>query len=374
MDFYVYIHKKKSNGEIFYVGKGRKSRAYQKHSRSRFWHSVVDHHGFSVEIVFKDLSETEAYAKEVELILHYGRRDIGTGTLVNLTDGGEGGCGFVLTDEQREAMSKRMKGQNNPNADKTVWKFYNFLTNESFVGTKYEMSKAYPDISLGQLFSKGTTKKWIVEGHSSPDAIRRAKANKRIVKYVPKNNNIYTWLNLETGEIIKATCRELRELYPEVNTKDVINQGGLTSKGWTTWENYIAFGYESLINSKAGKNNGNADDTVYSFTNLRTNEKFIGTRLDLEISFNVNVIDLFAKRKVRLTSNDWCLSENVNSAIAEARRDYTIYTFVHISGETFNGTRLDFYSKYGFKIHALFRKTNTAKSVKGWSLSPQQSE
>ena len=88
MDFYVYIHKKKTTGEVFYVGKGRKFRAYQRHSRSRFWHSVVNHHGFDVEIVLRDVSESEAYLKEIELIALYGRRDKGLGPLVNLTDGG----------------------------------------------------------------------------------------------------------------------------------------------------------------------------------------------------------------------------------------------------------------------------------------------
>lgn len=371
MDYYVYVHKKKTDGEVFYVGKGRKSRAYQKHSRSRFWHSVVNNHGFDVEIVLKDVSEKDAYLKEIELITLYGRRDKGLGTLVNLTDGGEGGCGFVLTDDQRIAMSKRMKGNNNPNADKTVWNFYNVKTEESFVGTKFEMTCTHPEVSLGLLFSKGTTKRWIVQGFSSEDAVSRAFSNKRIVNSKPRNTNIYTWLNLETGEVLDATCRDLRKLYPHVNTKDIINQGGLTSKGWTTWENYKSFGYERLVNHKAGKSNGNADKSVYNFTNLTTEETFTGTRLDFEHKFGINLVYLFSKVRRRLTSNNWCLTENLDKVLEDSRIDYDKYTFEHKSGEKFTGTRLEFYSKYGFKVHALFRKTNTAKSVKGWSLSPQ---
>ena len=189
------------------MGKGRKFRAYQRHSRSRFWHSVVNHHGFDVEIVLRDVSESEAYLKEIELIALYGRRDKGLGSLVNLTDGGEGGCGFVLTEDQRIAMSKRMSGNNNPNSDKTIWNFYNVKTKEIFVGTKFEMTKNHPEVSIGLLFSKGTTKRWIVQGFSSDDAMRRALSDKRIVNSEPKNTNIYTWLNLETGEISKSLGR-----------------------------------------------------------------------------------------------------------------------------------------------------------------------
>ena len=368
MDFYVYIHKKKTTGEVFYVGKGRKFRAYQRHSRSRFWHSVVNHHGFDVEIVLRDVSESEAYLKEIELIALYGRRDKGLGSLVNLTDGGEGGCGFVLTEDQRIAMSKRMSGNNNPNSDKTIWNFYNVKTKEIFVGTKFEMTKNYPEVSIGLLFSKGTTKRWIVQGFSSDDAMRRALSDKRIVNSEPKNTNIYTWLNLETGEILDSTCRGLRKLYPEVNTKDIINQGGLTSKGWTTWENYKELGYENLVNHKVGKNNGNADNTIYSFTNLSTKEIFIGTRLDFEYKFGIDLVDLFSKARHRLTANNWCLTINLEKVLTDSRTDYKVYVFKHTSGEEFRGTRLEFYSEYGFKIHALFRNTHTAKSVKGWSL------
>lgn len=35
-NFYVYIHVKPHNGEIFYVGKGKGKRAYYKHSRNKF--------------------------------------------------------------------------------------------------------------------------------------------------------------------------------------------------------------------------------------------------------------------------------------------------------------------------------------------------
>ena len=58
MDFYVYLHKKKTNGEVFYIGKGRGARAWHKHSRNKFWKSVVEKHGHIVELVFEGLTIT----------------------------------------------------------------------------------------------------------------------------------------------------------------------------------------------------------------------------------------------------------------------------------------------------------------------------
>jgi hypothetical protein len=60
-----------------------------------------------VEIVHRFPTENEAFEKEKELIKEYGRRDLGTGTLCNLTDGGDGVRGFTYTEKHRE-MFKQM--------------------------------------------------------------------------------------------------------------------------------------------------------------------------------------------------------------------------------------------------------------------------
>lgn len=43
-----------------------------------------------IRIEYKELTEEQARVKEIELIKKYGRVDLGTGTLTNLTDGGDG--------------------------------------------------------------------------------------------------------------------------------------------------------------------------------------------------------------------------------------------------------------------------------------------
>lgn len=83
----VYIHRKASDGSIFYVGMGNVERAYSR-NRSAFWKRVVKRHGYTVEIVADRLTKEEAWDLEMALIKQYGRMDIKTGCLVNHTSGG----------------------------------------------------------------------------------------------------------------------------------------------------------------------------------------------------------------------------------------------------------------------------------------------
>lgn len=113
-EFYVYFHRCLDTGEIFYVGKGHGNRAYTKRNRSKFWNSIVNKHDYFIEIIESELSEDDAIIKEIFWINKIGRRDIGTGTLVNMTSGGEGTSGYlrVFSDEHREKIRKSITGLN----------------------------------------------------------------------------------------------------------------------------------------------------------------------------------------------------------------------------------------------------------------------
>lgn len=111
MDFYVYLHRKATTGEIFYVGKGTGDRAWQSSSgrRGLHWNSVAAKYGFTVEIAAAGLQEWYAHELERELIALYGRRDLGLGPLINLTDGGEGGSGRKLSKEAAERHAAKVR-------------------------------------------------------------------------------------------------------------------------------------------------------------------------------------------------------------------------------------------------------------------------
>jgi|688.fasta_scaffold158103_2 hypothetical protein len=95
---YVYRHIRLDTNQPFYIGIGSDrnySRSYTKKRRNQFWCNVAKKTEFIVEIILDDLSWEEACLKEIEFISLYGRRDIGTGILVNMTNGGEGALGII---------------------------------------------------------------------------------------------------------------------------------------------------------------------------------------------------------------------------------------------------------------------------------------
>jgi plasmid stability protein len=108
----VYEHIRNDTNEVFYVGIGdEEKRAFSKKGRTQFWKNIVNKVGYSVNIIHKDIDREEAKNIEKYLIKEYGRKNLGTGNLVNLTDGGEGCLNVVVSEETRQKMSKAQKGR-----------------------------------------------------------------------------------------------------------------------------------------------------------------------------------------------------------------------------------------------------------------------
>ena len=87
----VYQHRRNDTNEVFYIGIGvQKHRAGKTGNRNKYWHNIVNKYGYTKEILLSDITWDEAIKEEIRLIKLYGRKDIGTGNLVNMTRGGEG--------------------------------------------------------------------------------------------------------------------------------------------------------------------------------------------------------------------------------------------------------------------------------------------
>jgi hypothetical protein len=94
---YTYIYYDPSrNNEPIYVGEGSKNRAWV-HLRKKNKHPFVQRLQYMqknnikpVIGVYSGLDEEFAHLLEIELIAKFGRKDLGKGPLLNLTDGGEG--------------------------------------------------------------------------------------------------------------------------------------------------------------------------------------------------------------------------------------------------------------------------------------------
>ena len=108
----VYIHKRKTDGIVFYIGIGtRKQRAYSKHGRNLMWNSIVDKHGYDVDVLVDNISIDEAKYYERYLIRYHGRRDSGFGNLCNMTDGGDCVHGYIFTEERRIVAGNINRGK-----------------------------------------------------------------------------------------------------------------------------------------------------------------------------------------------------------------------------------------------------------------------
>lgn len=107
----IYQHLK-PNGEVFYIGIGKsKKRALSKHNRSKYWLNIVNKYDYEVRILKSDLSWGEACELERILISWYGRLDLETGCLVNMTDGGEGSLNCKFSEDTLKKKSEIMKGK-----------------------------------------------------------------------------------------------------------------------------------------------------------------------------------------------------------------------------------------------------------------------
>ena len=104
-DYYTYAYLRK-DGTPYYIGKGRGYRAYYKH-RQLVRQPPVGR----ILFLKKNLTEEEAFRHEVYMISVLGRKDLGTGILRNLTNGGEGTSGWSPTDATRKKMSESQKGR-----------------------------------------------------------------------------------------------------------------------------------------------------------------------------------------------------------------------------------------------------------------------
>ena len=146
MDNFIVYAFCREDGTFYYIGKGRPRRPYGKRKEGlkppRDRKRILTLH--------TGLSEQTAFDYEEKLILFYGRKDLGTGLLRNMTDGGEGVAGWIPDEEWRRKKSESMRGEGNPaNKDGRSFRPKDEKPRKSTAGENNPMyGKPRPDVSM----------------------------------------------------------------------------------------------------------------------------------------------------------------------------------------------------------------------------------
>ena len=155
--YYTYAYLR-TDGTPYYIGKGKGNRAYVRNKKD----CKPPRDRSRILILKSGLTELEALRHEVYMIFVFGRKNIDTGILRNLTDGGEGSSGSVrseafkqrlrdrkLTPEHKQKISKSKTGK--PRSQETKEKLKAHMAGK-YVGATNPNSKrvevTHPDGSV----------------------------------------------------------------------------------------------------------------------------------------------------------------------------------------------------------------------------------
>lgn len=163
----VYVHRKKDNNEIFYVGLSNdenNKRANSLRNRNKIWNDIYKNHGRIVEVIKQGISRVDGLVLERELILKFGRIDLGTGTLANMRDGDK--CKANISKELKSKLSKAHTGKILSDATRKKM-------SESRKGNKYalgckrtkEFCEKQSELKKGKKFSKERIERYINNHH-----------------------------------------------------------------------------------------------------------------------------------------------------------------------------------------------------------------
>lgn len=264
-NFYVYIHRKKSNNEIFYVGKGKDRRAYWKSRRNQYWQNIVNKYGYIVEILKDNLTENEAFNLEMETIKEYKKQNI---NLCNMTNGGEGMTGFKHSEETKRLYSKNRTAKLNVNYDNTK---RNFIHEDNTIEccTQYELSMKY-NLNRSGITMLCKNRITTFKGWRLLETTKYGRNNgKDNYNY---NHTIYTFYNKKENKTVSMTQQEFSKQYSLNHscTSAICRDVRKETHGWICKnpikKNIISDEIKNKIsNSLSGRKNHNYDATIRKF-------------------------------------------------------------------------------------------------------------
>jgi len=119
--YYLYRYIRLDKNKPFYIGIGTKTnadikygtynRAFGDKKNNTIWKKIKNKTEYKVEILYESDDYELIKEKEKEFIKMYGRIDLATGCLANMTDGGDGTINVIVSEKARQLRSICHKGK-----------------------------------------------------------------------------------------------------------------------------------------------------------------------------------------------------------------------------------------------------------------------
>jgi len=110
-NYYIYRWIRLDTNTPFHVGKGTKNRYKNTTQRNEYFKRIFNKVPCEVEIMIYDLTEEQAFKKEIEIIKLY--KSLGY-CETNLTTGGTGSSGVKRSKETKELLGRTWRGKKRP--------------------------------------------------------------------------------------------------------------------------------------------------------------------------------------------------------------------------------------------------------------------
>ena len=194
--------------EPFYVGKGSNGRYKGIHKNCKEIISEIKLSNLEhiCEFLHKNLSENVALSKETELILMIGRKNKGSGPLINKQDSDFGKSGRIVSDKTREKMRKNHKGMfGKKQSDETREKMRKSHKGEkNYFYSKHHSKETRKKISEAKKNISDETRKKISEAHKGK------KLSEEHKRKISENNRKY-WIGKHHSEETKQKMSKAKK-------------------------------------------------------------------------------------------------------------------------------------------------------------------
>lgn len=178
--------------------------------------------GYEVEILMDDLTWEQACEKEKEFISLYGRKDLGTGALVNMTDGGDGTLNSIISKEHREKIAEANRKRIFTQEDREKISIRHFGRKQSIESRK-KISNALKNSQKFKEAIKINSEKFKGYKHSEQSKINIAKLKAKpiyqktldgdIIKIWDSARQVQRDLNYSQGNISRCCNGEGKQAY-----------------------------------------------------------------------------------------------------------------------------------------------------------------